>query len=545
MQHLEYHLTVLSNRDVQAELSDGKKTTPAKPGSLNLAQLEVITKDYLPFLETGSQLTRDRLERLGTLLYELLFPPSIKGHFEELAWRKIEEEPEQYHLALSLTLHDGLQADVAALPWEFLYCPRGSVFLAADQRVSFSRRYADWVSLSPRLLTKGEHLRTLLVHLQPEDMASIALTRIVNVLTDLADQQTSIGHPMVLRNPDPSVVEDALQRYHPHIVHILAHGRFEQQGTLFALADQSERTVHWQRDRSFADLFRVYHPHLVFLQACEGGRSSDVRSFTYGAAYLVRKHIPAVIAMQYPITNEVGWIFAESLYRALADDHGLDEAVQKGRQTLAMRRTAPQVQDNYTSRDFAAPILWMRPGIRKFYDQEASTMDSTVNLTITTPSGKAYKADVPADTLIDLLIRRFLSQWKPPAAEAQKSSHYSLRPQGVGPLNRAVTLREAGLTANPHLFLVIEPLNPGDPISLTIEDEEGREYSAAVLLNTGVGDVAHQFFNQVSPQNVPRQEEMIVERNGEPSAQPQRLDLDRTLYEQGVSDGATLRIRRG
>src|SRR5690349_15193407 len=124
MQRLDYYLTLQSDERVHAELHIEDKIIPSGDAPLNLSQLVVISEDYLPLIEATAKQIQDRLQRLGTLLYELVFPLSIRGHFEELAWRKIAEQPDEYHLTLSLTMQQGLRPDVAALPWEFLYCPR-------------------------------------------------------------------------------------------------------------------------------------------------------------------------------------------------------------------------------------------------------------------------------------------------------------------------------------------------------------------------------------------------------------------------------------
>jgi hypothetical protein len=59
-------------------------------------------------------------------------------------------------------------------------------------------------------------------------------------------------------------------------------------------------------------------------------------AFTGTVAELVKAHIPAVIAMRYPILQPLAWNFVKTLYQKIAAGDPVDMAVQSGREQLAV-----------------------------------------------------------------------------------------------------------------------------------------------------------------------------------------------------------------
>jgi hypothetical protein len=69
--------------------------------------------------------------------------------------------------------------------------------------------------------------------------------------------------------------------------------------------------------------YALQHPtlRLVVLNSCNGARSPHIDPFGSLAHGLVQSRIPAVIAMQFKITDEGAIKFARELYAGLADCH--------------------------------------------------------------------------------------------------------------------------------------------------------------------------------------------------------------------------------
>ncbi len=162
-----------------------------------------------------------------------------------------------------------------------------------------------------------------------------------------------------------------------------------------------------------------------------------------------------------------------------------------------------------------------------------------VQVIITTPDGK-YAADVPADVLVDRLLRDFLGQWSSLLVEANGPIHFSLCTEDAPTraLGRSSTLREAALATTANLTLISERLGPEEAISLTIDDNQGEHYTTTLLLNTVVGRLAEAFLR-----TQPGTGQVVVEWIL-PGTDAKQLKLEESLYNQSVCDDALLRIYR-
>ena len=98
------------------------------------------------------------------------------------------------------------------------------------------------------------------------------------------------------------------------------------------------------RPVSGADLGVILHDartlRLAVLNACEGARTSASDPFAGTAQSLVQQGIPAVIAMQFEITDEAAITFAQSFYAALVDGYPVDAALAEARKAIFARGTS-------------------------------------------------------------------------------------------------------------------------------------------------------------------------------------------------------------
>ena len=164
-----------------------------------------------------------------------------------------------------------------------------------------------------------------------------------------------------------------------------------------------------------------------------------------------------------------------------------------------------------------------------------------VNLRIAVPDGADFAAKVPPQMPIGRILDDFLSQWQPPPDISRGSFRYSLRPssEGAGEYSPGLTLQQMGEPV-PRFELVLQALEPDSPVGLTIENARGERYTTAVLLKTRVSRLADVFLEQQPAEAG----EVIVELvAGEPDmSAARRLDLNASLYDEGVDDHAVLRI---
>ena len=58
---------------------------------------------------------------------------------------------------------------------------------------------------------------------------------------------------------------------------------------------------------------------LALLNACEGARGGNRDVFSSTAATLIRRNLPAVVAMQYEISDRAAIEFVQTFYESVAD----------------------------------------------------------------------------------------------------------------------------------------------------------------------------------------------------------------------------------
>jgi hypothetical protein len=75
---------------------------------------------------------------------------------------------------------------------------------------------------------------------------------------------------------------------------------------------------------------------VAVLNACAGARGNEIDLFSSTASVLVRHGTPAVVSMQYEITDTAAIEFSRSFYEALADGEPVDTALAEARKGVSM-----------------------------------------------------------------------------------------------------------------------------------------------------------------------------------------------------------------
>src|SRR6185295_7722439 len=86
---------------------------------------------------------------------------------------------------------------------------------------------------------------------------------------------------------------------------------------------------------------------LAVINACEGARASIADPFGGVAQSLVKASIPAVVAMQFPITDDAAIDFAAEFYAAMADYRPVDVVLTDARNRM-------------NDAEWGTPALYMR-----------------------------------------------------------------------------------------------------------------------------------------------------------------------------------------
>jgi CHAT domain len=147
-----------------------------------------------------------------------------------------------------------------------------------------------------------------------------------------------------------------------HVFHFIGHGGFDPgrgEGVI-AFADERGRR-QLVGASALADLLSVADPmpRLVVLNSCQTAAGADTDVFSSTAATLVRT-VPAVVAMQFAVTDDAAAVFSRAFYQALVHNRGVDETVRDGR--IALTGWNPDTLERVT------PVLYLRSQDTRLFD---------------------------------------------------------------------------------------------------------------------------------------------------------------------------------
>lgn len=326
---------------------------------------------------------RDTMSVIGSHLYGLLFAGDIDTAFREL-WRRRVSETDSQALRIVVEFREAA-AWLAELPWEFLYLPDApgepeGFFLCSQDGVILTRtvQLTAPYRKQPR---EDDPIRILVILSQPklEEHVSEDMTQVLETFRDAPGTRVELRmHIREGRQPGvPGPTRDDVREwisdktFPPDIVHFLGHGEYKydaqtrlEKGAL-ALVTSGSIESDWCSDKDFADFFDPSRlPKLVFLHACESGKTASYRGFKGLALSLIKRGVPNVVAMQYPVENALATNFARTFYEAALKGMPIDAAVQEGRQQLGTSLTqlaAPlKPTGHYSDRRFGSPVVFVQ-----------------------------------------------------------------------------------------------------------------------------------------------------------------------------------------
>jgi hypothetical protein len=306
----------------------------------------------------------DEVRDFGARLFRAVFQDEVYSYL-----RRSQDEVERQGAAgLRIRLLLTGVPELAALPWEVLYDPVAAGFLALSTGTPIVRSLDVAGRMQP-LAVQGP-LRVLALISNPADQVALDAeqewTRLGQALAGLEAQGRVILER--LENPTLGDLQARLRRGEVHVFHYVGHGRFDDRG-------QDGELILEDRDGygqpvSGEVLGTLLHDasalRLAVLNACEGARGSGRDPFSGVAHTLVRKELPAVIAMQAPISDGAARTFAYEFYRALADDYPVDAALTEARK--AIYRQGNELE-------WGIPVLFMRSSDGMLWGAEGEEED--------------------------------------------------------------------------------------------------------------------------------------------------------------------------
>lgn len=267
---------------------------------------------------------------LGLYLFQALFTPPIAGVYQGL-----RETAERTNTFLRLRLN--LDAAASLLPWEYLYDPAASNFLARNPNFSVVR-YPSFGRVLGSLRIPPP-LRILALAVQPRDEPLLNLkAERANLESGLAELvQANKVEIEWLEPQTPDALRRAIALDRAHILHFLGHGRqhtFLDESGLILLRPDGYGTFFPSSE--LAQLTAGSNAlKLVILNACETGTLDANHAYSSVAGHLLRNgEVSAVVAMQTGISDDASVAFTQGFYQALARGNLLDQAVTEGRRAI-------------------------------------------------------------------------------------------------------------------------------------------------------------------------------------------------------------------
>jgi len=380
--------------------------------------------------DPGTPLDPRKLEdlrvELGLPLFERLFAGEVREAFARSRTNIDLRRSMGEDCMLRLRLHFGrpspeapwrdgeLQRDLlrlASLPWEYLCDPATGKFLALDGALPIVRRF------NTRAMTDlppvRPPIRLLVASCQPKDCHEVSLLpELQAILAALPD--TFDIHP--LSNPSLDEVDRAMLEHKPHIFHFLGHGGFNTTtGVGHLCFVKPDGLAERRTGEEIAERFAAHRAlRLVVLNTCRPGQLPRLPEYNPFAAtvtaLLLRTGLPAVIAMQFPISNSAAVAFSRGFYSALPAHEGVEDAVSMGRREIRF--------DVASKAEFGTPALYLQAQNSDLFQREVdrNEEESTVRLAIQSFRGFGKVHARSCDAVLDLTSlfdRRFPRQASP------------------------------------------------------------------------------------------------------------------------------------
>jgi len=284
----------------------------------------------------------------GGRLFDKVFAGDVRG-----CLRSSLDEANRQGVGLRVRLHLGKAPTLADLPWEFLYNASMNRFLGLSVETPVVR----YLELPERIrpLTVAPPLSVLMMISSPTDFPQLDVKRESAKMDEALSDLEQRGLVKVERQENATLAElqRRLRQGQYHIFHFIGHGGFDeqQQDGVLILEDPEERG----RRVSAQFIGTLLHDHrplrLAVLNACEGARASRADPFAGTAQSLVQQGIPAVIAMQFEVTDEAAICFTREFYAAIATGYPVDAALAEARKAIFAE---------VSEIEWGTPVLYMR-----------------------------------------------------------------------------------------------------------------------------------------------------------------------------------------
>lgn len=289
----------------------------------------------------------------GERIFDALFTASVRTIYDNARKSSLVRE----HRGLRITLQLTDVPELMRIPWEFLY-ERPHGFLATSTYTPVVRSLESKAIRPARELEPP--LRILAMASNPPGTPRLKVTKERNRLDRALGKAVAAGLVEISWLAHGTFRELERRLAEPtqfHVFHYVGHGEYDtyRESGVLAVEDRPQG-VSGEDLRMLLD--DQHSLQLVVLNSCEGARTSDADPFTGVASSLMECGIPAVVGMQFEISDEAAVIFAERVYGAIADRFPIDAALAQARKAIWAAGCEAE---------FGTPVLFLRPASRRLF----------------------------------------------------------------------------------------------------------------------------------------------------------------------------------
>jgi len=297
---------------------------------------------------------RKSAEDFGIELFDALFWGQARDLLVSTETKAQPSADTGIRIRLSMDLKARGMAAIASLPWELMCRSRGRDAMALSTQTTLVRSLDVMGKTEPAPFAAPLQIMVLMSN--PDGTMKLDLARERRQIEETWGKTLDVKVDFV--PPVGEEIRRRLRETNYHVIHYMGHGDFDDAGDGLLLLENKDRSRDPVTGEEFARWLADAPLRLVFLNACKTGMTgmtgmrSDAHPFAGVATALINNLVPAVVAMQFPISDPAAITFARTFYECIVRGAPVDMAVVEGRKELrANRETAPE---------WATPVLYLR-----------------------------------------------------------------------------------------------------------------------------------------------------------------------------------------
>lgn len=347
---------------IEASGPKGIKVEPQPATQLKALLFDQQITDTLKALSSPTApATTDQIQKFGKALYNSLFPTQDFL----IALGKVQGSASTVNgVRLRLQIEP---AELEALPWETLH--DGKDWLSIQSTMPLTRKLALSENRKPlrKLQVRGA-LRILFVGASPDGLDNLEIEKTADELETLLDKpikKKQITFNKLLNASLEDLQRESVKDY--HILYFAGHGSpegiflddaqgddIEQEGKVIGRERGDKSLISAE---TLAQTLKEKQTRLVFLAACETSKASKTSEESrllsgFAQELAERSNLPAIVAMQYFISDRQSLPLTTQFFAALAAGRPVDMAMAEARSVL--------VKKGQVNRDVFSPVLYLQ-----------------------------------------------------------------------------------------------------------------------------------------------------------------------------------------